>query len=144
MAPEAVGGILDSLIKKYILDSLKDASFDYKVFLAHPETKNAAKSLAIAAKAAAKLPYEIDDKVIDYALAALMEVLDQYKNLGPVTVGSTAEPAMMEAKRWHSKEDVEDALKKVGVDPLTIGSLVMLILRYAPDLFAMIKKLFGK
>lgn len=141
---EPVGGMLDNLIKKYITDALKDASFDYKIFLGHPETKKAAQSLSIAAKASAKLPYEIDDKVIDYALAALMEVLDQYKNLGPVTVGSTADPAMMEAKRWHSKEDVQEALKKVGIDPLTITSLVILILQYAPDLIAMIKKLFGK
>lgn len=144
MEPEAVGGLLDNLIQKYLKDALKDASFDYKAFLAHPKTKEAAQCLAVSLKTAAKLPFDLDDKAIDYALASLMEVLDQYKNLGPVTVGSTAEPAMMEAKRWHSKEDVEDALKKVGIDPLTIGYLVMLILRYAPDLLAMIKKLFGK
>lgn len=80
------------------------------------------------------------DKGIDYALAALIEVLDQYKNLGPVTVGA----APVEAKRKRSREEVEAELRKVGIDPLTIASIVMMILQYAPDLFAMIKKLFGK
>ena len=142
MEPEAVGGFIDNLIKRYLTDALKDASFDHKIFLGHPETRKAAQSLAISLKAAAKLPFDLDDKGIDYALKALEELLDQYKNVGPVKVG--ASPDMMEAKRWHSKEDVEEALKKVGIDPLTIGSIVMLILRYAPDLIAAIKKLFGK
>ena len=142
MEPEAVGGFIDNLIQKYLKDALKDASFDYKAFLAHPKTKEAAQCLAVSLKAAAKLPFDLDDKGIDYALKALEELLDQYKNVGPVKVGAV--PEMMEAKRWHSKEDVEEALKKVGIDPLTIGSIVMLILRYAPDLYAMIKKLFGK
>lgn len=144
MEPEAVGGLLDNLIQKYLKDALKDASFDYKAFLAHSKTKEAAQCLAVSLKAAAKLPFDLDDKGIDYALKALEELLDQYKNVGPVMVGSTAEPTMMQAKRWHSKEDVEEAMKRVGIDPLTIGSIVMLILQYAPDLIAMIKKLFGK
>lgn len=146
MEPAAVGGFIDNLIGKYIKDMLANAAFDYKVFLGHPETKNAANALAISAKAAAKLPFDVDDKAIDMALAALVEVLDQYKNQGPVRVGvssvGTIEDFAVGAKR--SKEDVEKALKEVGIDPLTIGSIVMLILRYAPDLIAMIKKLFNK
>lgn len=140
MEHEAVGGFIDNLIQKYIKDALKDASFDYKAFLSHPKTKEAAQCLAVSLKAAAKLPFDIDDKGIDYALAALIEVLDQYKNLGPVTVGA----APVEAKRKRSREEVEAELRKVGIDPLTIASIVMMILQYAPDLIAMIKKLFGK
>lgn len=142
MEPEAVGGLLDNLIQKYLKDALKDASFDYKAFLAHPKTKEAANALAVSLKAAAKLPFDLDDKGIDYALKALEELLDQYKNVGPVKVG--AAPEMMEVRRWHSEDDVKDALEKVGIDPITIGFLALRFLMVMPDLFAAIKKLFGK
>lgn len=142
MEPEAVGGLLDNLIQKYLKDALKDASFDYKAFLAHPKTKEAAQCLAVSLKTAAKLPFDLDDKGIDYALKALEELLDQYKNVGPVTVGAV--PEMMEVRRWHSEDDVKDALKKVGIDPITIGFLALRFLMVMPDLFAAIKKLFGK
>lgn len=142
MEPEAVGGLLDNLIQKYLKDALKDASFDYKAFLAHPKTKEAAQCLAVSLKAAAKLPFDLDDKGIDYALKALEELLDQYKNVGPVKVG--AAPEMMEVRRWHSEDDVKDALEKVGIDPITIGFLALRFLMVMPDLFAAIKKLMGK
>ena len=142
MEPEAVGGFIDDLIKRYLTDALKDASFDHKIFLGHPETRKAAQSLAISLKAAAKLPFDLDDKGIDYALKALEELLDQYKNVGPVKVGAV--PEMMEVRRWHSEDDVKDALKKVGIDPITIGFLALRFLMVMPDLFAAIKKLFGK
>lgn len=142
MEPHPVEGVIDTLIKKYLTDALKDASFDHKIFLGHPETRKAAESLAIAAKAAAKLPFDLDDRGIDYALAALVAVLDQYKDIGPVKVGAT--PEFVEARKKHSKEEVEAELKKVGIDPLTIGSIIMLILQYAPSLIDAIKKLFGK
>lgn len=137
-----VGGILDSLIKKYITDALANAHFDHKKFLGHAKTKEAAQALAVSLKDSASLPFDLDDKAIDYALVALGELLDQYKNQGPVTVGATPEP--MEARKKRSKEEVEAELRKVGIDPLTIGSIIILILQYAPDLIAMIKKLFGK
>lgn len=137
-----VGGVLDSIIKKYLTDALANAKFDFKKFLGHAKTKEAAQCLAASLKDAASLPFDLDDKAIDYALVALSELLDQYKNVGPVTVGATPEP--MEARKRRSKEEVEAELRKVGIDPLTIGSIIMLILQYAPDLIAMIKKLFGK
>lgn len=143
MEHEAVGGILDSLIKKYLTDALANASFDYKKFLGHAKTKEAAQALAVSLKASASLPFDLDDKAIDYALIALSELLDQYKNLGPVKVGA-AEPVPMEARKRRSREEVEAELRKVGINPLTIGSIIMLILQYAPDLVALIKKLFGK
>lgn len=142
MEPQEVGGLLDNLIQKYIKDALKDASFDYKAFLKHPKTREAAQCLAVSLKDAAKLPFDLDDKGIDYALKALEELLDQYKNVGPVKVGAV--PEMMEVRRWHSEDDVKDALKKVGIDPITIGFLALRFLMVMPDLFAAIKKLFGK
>lgn len=138
MEHEAVGGILDSFIKSL----LADAKFDYKAFLAHPKFREAIASLAVAVKDSASLPFGLDDKVVDQLVAALKLLLDQVKDTGPVTVGATPEP--MEARKRRSKEEVEAELRKVGIDPFTIGSIIMMILQYAPDLIAMIKKLFGK
>jgi hypothetical protein len=142
MEPQPVEGVIDTLIKKYLTDALKDASFDHKIFLGHPETKKAAQSLAISLKAAAKLPFDLDDRGIDYALAALEAVLDQYKDVGPVKVGATPEP--VEARKRNSDQEINKELRKVGIDPATIGLIATLILRYAPDLIAAIKKLLGK
>ena len=136
---EPVNGWIDNIIQKYIKDMLKDVSFDYKALLGHPKTKEAAQCLAVAVKASVTMPFDVDDKAIDMALAALIELLDQYKNEGPVKVGATPEP--MERR---SRKEVEEALRAVGIDPITIASFVMLILQYAPDLIAMIKKIFGK
>jgi len=138
MEHEAVGGILDSFVKSL----LADAKFDYKAFLAHPKFREAIASLAVAVKDSASLPFGLDDKVVDQLVAALKLLLDQVKDTGPVTVGAT--PAPMEASKRRSKEEVEAELRKVGIDPFTIASIIMMILQYAPDLIAMIKKLFGK
>lgn len=141
MEPQEMQGIIDTLIKKWITDALANASFDYRKFLGHPKTKEAAVALSVAAKDSVSLPFDMDDKGIDLALAALIQILDQYKDIGPVKVGATPDTV---GKRWHSREEVEAMLRSVGIDPITVASLIIMLLQYAPMLLDAIKKLFGK
>lgn len=144
MEHEAVGGILADAVKKYILDQLSNAKVDIKGFVGDPDTRAGLQLIGKSAKKHATAPLDLDDKGIDYLLKLFDILAEQYKNAGPVTVGAT--PDEMEARRKpkHTEEEVKQALKEVGIDPLTIGSLIMLFLQYAPGLIEAIKKLFGK
>lgn len=140
MQPDMVEGLFDGFIKKFIDDLIKSASFDVKKLLTHPKFKEGVSCLAIAAKDSATLPFNLDDKIIDQAVLLLDTIIEQYKNSGPVMVGT----APVEAKRKHSREEVEAMLRSVGIDPITVASLIIMLLQYAPALLDAIKKLFGK
>lgn len=131
------------------LGDLLKLGIDYKKFLGHPQLKVGIEAIAVAAKDSISAPFNIDDMIINQAVAAIEIVLDQYKAINPVPVtppgGGTVVGAMANpVGKKRSKEEVEAALKSVGIDPMTIASIIMMILRYAPDLIAAIKKLFGK
>lgn len=126
------------------LNDLFKANVDYKKFLGHVKTREAVECLRISARDSVSLPFNIDDVIIDQAANAVVVVLDQYKELhkndNPLIVGAMANPV----SKKRDREEVEAALRKAGIDPMTIASIVMFILQYAPVLIAAIKKLFGK
>lgn len=144
MEHEAVGGILSDMVKKYILDQLANAKLDMKGFVTDADTRAGLHLIAKSAKKHATAPLDLDDKGIDYLLKLYDILAEQYKNEGPVTVGATPEEMEARRKPRHTEEEVKKALKEVGIDPLTIGSLIMLFIQYAPFLLEAIKKLFGK
>jgi hypothetical protein len=144
MEHEAVGGILADAVKKYILDQLSNAKVDIKGFVGDPDTRAGLQLIGKSAKKHATAPLDLDDKGIDYLLKLFDILAEQYKNLGPVTVGATPEEMEAMLRPRHTREEVEKALREVGIDPITIIGLIMTFLQYAPVLLEAIKKLFGK
>lgn len=140
MEPEPVNGALADMLKKLFFDQLASAKVDFKGFITDPDTKAGLALVAKSGKKHATAPFDLDDRGIDYALSLFDILADQYKNSGPLTVGAT--PDVVEGR--HSQADVENELRKVGIDPITIGLLAMKILMMMPDLVAAIKKLLGK
>lgn len=144
MEHEAVGGILSDIAMKWIKDQFANAKVDIKGFITDPDTRAGLQLIGKSAKKHATAPLDLDDKGIDYALKLFDILAEQYKSIGPVTVGDT--PEAMEARRKpkHTKDEVDAALRAVGIDPLTIAGIVMFLLQHAPSLIEAIKKLFGK
>lgn len=140
MEAEPVGGALADILKKLVLDQFSSAKVDFKGFITDPDTMAGLSLVAKSGKKHATAPFDLDDRGIDYALSLFNILVDQYKNSGPLTVGAT--PEVVEGR--NSRKEVEDELRKVGIDPITIGLLAMKLLMAMPDLIAAIKKLLGK
>lgn len=120
--------------------------FDHKKFLGHPKTKEGIHCFAVAAKDAAKAPFDVDDRVIDATVSAVDAILDNYKSqpAGPMVVGSSGENVVM-LKKYRSKEEAEKLLRENGVTQF--APWVLLIVQLLPtlvDVLKYIKDLLGK
>lgn len=131
-----------NFIQNTIKSLLSQVDFDTAVLLKHPEFKKGMQSFAIAAKAAAKAPFDIDDKIIDQLVLVLEGVIDQQKSKGVIEVG--AAPDEMTWRPKHSRQEVEDAIRAEGGDPKTFAPWVLIALQFAPMLIDLIRKLMGK
>lgn len=142
-----------SFIQNSIKAMLAQLDFDSQAFVKHPEFKKGVASFATAAKAAAKAPFDLDDKGIDQLVLIIDSVIETQKNLGPIEVGMTAEDkvhhhevAARPAKAWRSRKEVEDLIVAEGGDPKGFAPWVLIglqFIQFLPQLIAMIQQFMG-
>ena len=140
-------GILADILLKNLLGKLTFA-FDPKKLIKHPEFKKGIHSFAIAAKDAASLPADLDDVVIDQIVMLLDGIIDQQQLSGPIEVGATPDQmARPRLKRYHTREEVLEAIRQAGGDPSDtrkFSPAILLLLQYLPTLIDFIMKLINK
>lgn len=142
-----------SFIQNSIKAMLAQLDFDGQAFVKHPEFAKGVASFAAAAKAAAKAPFDLDDKAIDQLVLVIGSVIETQKNLGPIEVGCTAadkvhhlEVSARPGKAWRSRKEVEDLITAEGGDPKGFAPWVLIGLQFAqflPQLIAMIQQFLG-
>lgn len=133
-----------NFIQNTIKSLLSQVDFDTTVLLKHPEFKKGIQSFAIAAKAAAKAPFDVDDKAIDQLVLVLEGVIEQQKAKGVIEVGAL--PGEMLAPSF-SRQEVEAEIEKIVGKDAKISPLLIFGLQFLtnlPALIEMIKKIFGK
>ena len=134
-----------SFIQNSIKSLLSQVDFDSRAFVKHPEFRKGVASFAIAAKAAAKAPFDLDDKGIDQLVIIIDSVIEKQKNTGPIEVGSTAELHEV-GKAWRSRKEVEELIRAEGGDPTKFAPWVLIglqFIQFLPQLIALIQQFLG-
>lgn len=132
------------IIQNVFTSLFSQIDWDTETLVKHPEFKKGINSLAIAAKAAAKAPFDLDDRAIDQLVMVIDAMIEQKKNIGVIEVGDLPGESTARLKKRHSRQQVEEAIRAEGGDPATFSPFLLVALQFAPMLIELIRKLLGK